>query len=120
LDYDFLRRMVGQWRGYAGNYLGDYYPLTPYTTANDAWIGWQFHRPESDSGMVQVFRRADSVYEAARLKLRGLLPEEHYQLTDIDRPERVVEAAGRELVEEGVRVEASRAPAAVIMTYRRR
>lgn len=120
LDYDFLRRTVSQWRGYAGNYLGDYYPLTPYTTANDAWIGWQFHRPESDSGMVQVFRRTESVYEAARLKLRGLVPEEHYQLIDIDHPERAMEAGGRELMEEGLRVEAPRAPSAMIMTYRRR
>lgn len=40
----------------SANYYGDYYPLTPYSRANDVWIAWQFHRSELDTGMVQAFR----------------------------------------------------------------
>ena len=35
---------------------------------------WQFDVPEKGEGVVQAFRRAESVYEAARFKLRGLDP----------------------------------------------
>jgi alpha-galactosidase len=44
---------MSEWRLYADLYLGDYYPLTPYTTANNAWVAWQFDRPESGRGMAQ-------------------------------------------------------------------
>jgi alpha-galactosidase len=66
-DWAAVRRLVGEWRRIAPYFTGDYYPLTPYTPENDAWIGWQFDRPDLGEGMVEVFRRPDSIYEAARL-----------------------------------------------------
>ena len=38
LDYDMIRRVLGQWRQYAAYYFGDYYPLTP--TASIRRSGW--------------------------------------------------------------------------------
>ena len=67
-----LRRVLGQWRQYAPYYFGDYYPLTPYSLDPKVWIAWQFDCPEQGEGMVQAFRRAESVYESARFTLRGL------------------------------------------------
>ena len=52
------KRAYDEARQVAPFMLGDYYPLTPYSLANDAWIGWQFDRPEEGDGMIQVFRRA--------------------------------------------------------------
>ena len=37
--------------------FGDYYPLTPYSLDNTAWIAWQFDCPEKGEGLVQAFRR---------------------------------------------------------------
>jgi alpha-galactosidase len=119
LDYDFLRKTVGDWRQYAPNYLGDFYPLSPYTTANDAWLAWQFDRPEAGQGVVQVFRRANSIYESARLKLRGLDAKARYAVTDIDHPERAQELTGMELAESGLLVAAPNQPAAIVVMYRK-
>ena len=49
-----------EWRKAADYMLGDYYPLTPYSLAEDGWMAWQFDRPDLGEGMVQAFRRAQS------------------------------------------------------------
>jgi len=72
LDYAAIRRLLSQWRQVAPDYYGDFYPLTPWTRDDTAWMAWQFDRPEAGRGMVQVFRRHNSFYESARFSLRGL------------------------------------------------
>lgn len=119
LDYDFIRKTIGDWRQYAPNYLGDFYPLSPYTTANDAWLAWQFDRPEAGQGVVQVFRRANSIYESARVKLRGLDARARYAVTDLDKPEGTQEFTGAELAERGLLVTTPGQPSALALTYRK-
>ena len=119
LDYDLLRKLTGQWKDLAPNFAGDYYPLSGYSLENDAWMAWQFDRPEQGQGMVQVFRRANSVYRSADLVLRGLDPDARYVVTDLDRPEAPREIVGRELMERGLTVEVSERPGAAIIAYRR-
>jgi len=118
LDYDLLRRLTAQWQKIAPCYSGDFWPLTPYSTENGAWMAWQFDRPDLGEGVVQVFRRAESVYESARLKLRGLDPEARYRVRDLDAP-RGKTVAGRELMDPGLLAEVKDQPGAVIMTYER-
>jgi len=118
LDYEGLRRLIAQWRAIADCYFGDYYALTPYHTENDVWMAWQFDRPDLGRGMVQVFRRADSPYETARFRLRGLDPEARYRVSDLDAPGST-EMAGRDLRERGLEVAIPAKPRAVMMTYQR-
>jgi alpha-galactosidase len=118
LDYNSLRRLCAQWRQVADNYMGDYYPLTPYSLDNDTWAALQFDRPEQGSGMVQVFRRPNSPFETARFQLRGLEPNARYSVTDLDVPGSK-EMTGRELMDEGLPVAIKAKPGAVIITYTR-
>ncbi len=116
-DWDLARKLVGEWRRLAPLMLGDYYPLTPYSLAHDAWIGWQFDRPEEGDGMIQVFRRGDSIYRQADLNLRGLDADKEYVITDVD-TNKVTRAKGRELMEEGLTVEIARKPGASLLAYK--
>ena len=118
LDYDLLRRMIAQWRQVADNYYGDFYPLTRYRTENDVWMAWQFDRPESGEGMVQVFRRPESPVTAADFKLRGLDAAARYSITNLDVPNST-EMTGRELMEKGVHVVLEKQPDSVIISYKR-
>lgn len=118
LDYDMLRRVLGQWRRYAENYFGDYYPLTPYSLDHTAWIAWQFDRPEKGEGLVQAFRRDQSIYESARFKLRGLDPAGRYAVTDLDSGESRT-LVGRELLEHGLAVTIRNQPGDAVLTYAR-
>jgi len=116
LDYDALRRLFSQWRDIAPYYYSDFYPLTAYRLDNTVWMAWQFNRPESGDGIVQVFRRADSPYESARFRLHGLEPAATYALTDLDLNE-PVEMSGSELTEQGLHVCMPNRPEARVITY---
>jgi len=119
LDTALLRRLVDQWRQVAPCYLGDYYPLTRYSLANDVWMALQFDRPDLGEGVVHAFRRAESIYESARLKLRGLDPDAGYMLTDLDKPG-MTEATGRELMDKGLLVVLPDQPGSAVIRYKRR
>ncbi len=118
LDYNLIRRVLGQWRQVAPYCFGDYYPLTPYSLDAAVWIAWQFDRPDLGEGMVQAFRRGESVYETARLRLRGLEPDARYAVTDLDAGA-PVEMTGCELMKGGLPVTIKVRPGAVIITYKR-
>jgi len=97
--------------------LGDYYPLTPYTKADDAWLGWQFHRADLGGGLLQAFRRPESLQESARLTLRGLDPRSRYVVTDVD-DAKPYELSGRELMVKGLLLTLPGKPSARIVIYR--
>lgn len=99
--------------------LADYYPLTPYSLAQDRWITWQFNRPETGEGVVQAFRRPQSVDEVAHFKLRGLDPGESYVFTNLDSGESQA-FTGCELLETGLAVSITSQPGSAVITYRKR
>ena len=68
----------------------------------------------------QAFRRTDSIYESARIKLEGLDAKAQYVVVDIDAPETKKQFIGRELMETGLLVVVADQPGAVIITYKRR
>ncbi|MBI4606205.1 MAG: alpha-galactosidase [Planctomycetes bacterium] len=117
LDYESIRRLDREWRRVAPFYLGDYYPLTPYSSADDAWMAWQFHDPGSDAGVVQAFRRSRSPFFGVQLRLRGLAADAEYELEDMDAPG-TRRAKGRELLEQGLRVAIEERPGARTVLYR--
>lgn len=116
LDYKLLRRLTEQWRRIASYYCGDFYPLTEYSTAKGAWMAWQFDVPEKGQGAVQAFRRAESVYEVGRLRLRGLDPGASYVLTNLDSGESQT-LTGRELLEKGLALAIDEQPGSALITY---
>ena len=118
LDYSVLRRLYRQWQVIADYYSGDYYPLTSYSLENDVWMAWQFDRPDLGEGMVQVFRRAESPYETAHFRLRGLDASATYAVTDLDSPS-PTQMTGQALMEGGLPVSIQTKPAAMIITYKR-
>ena len=117
-DWVKMRRAMDDWRRIIPYFLGDYYPLTPYSLASDVWMAWQFDSPELGEGVVQAFRRAESPYEAARFKLGGLDPDARYTVTDLD-TRSTTEATGRQLVERGLPVTIQERPGSALITYRR-
>ncbi|HEY5912614.1 MAG TPA: alpha-galactosidase [Verrucomicrobiae bacterium] len=117
-DWTLFRRVAEQWRRVAPLYLGDFYPLTPYNLNPALWIAWQFDMPEKGEGMVQAFRRSDSVYESARFKLSGLDPGADYEVSNLDSGEAQT-LSGRELSEKGLPVSVRNKPGDTLLTYTR-
>ncbi len=118
VDWAVMRRRIADWKLVADDFLGDYYPLSPYSLSEHDWIAWQFDRPSAGSGMVQAFRRTQSDEASRRLKLCGLDQEATYELRDLDR-ESPIRATGRVLMSEGLLAELRHRPQALLIKYRR-
>ncbi len=118
-DYSQLLKMFEEWRQIAGDFLGDYYPLTRFSLDREnVWIAWQFDSPQSGRGFVQAFRRGgDQSPESITLKLRGLDPQTNYRITNMDDPQSAVRVRGEELLDKGISITQGKTPAAVLYRY---
>lgn len=116
LDYAGVRKLMGQWKQVSQYMLGDYYPLTPYSTENHVWIAWQFDQPEKGEGMVMAFRRPASFYVSCDFALKGLEPMSRYNVTDLD-TESFQSQVGRDLMEKGLRISIPDKPGSSLIVY---
>ncbi len=119
LDYDLLRKLYRDVRQVQPCYLGDYWPLTPYSRGKDVWAAWQFNRPDTGEGLVQAFRRQESPCEETRYQLRDLESDARYVVTNLDEPAAPQEVAGSRLMQEGLVVTIRDKPGAALFMYRR-
>jgi len=118
IDVNLLRNLMLEYLTVRKYFLGDFYPLTDYSLNPQTWLAWQFDRPDLGGGIVQAFRRSESLFVSAQFKLRGLDPNAAYEITDLDigQPR---EVQGRELVQEGIVVTVNDKPGAVIFQYKK-
>ena len=116
--FEWARKVLGQYLAIRDFFLGDYYPLTGYTRAPDAWMAYQLDRPERGDGAVVVLRRPESPYESARFPLRGLEEGATYAVKDLDAGG-VRRLSGRELAGTGLPVGISSRPGSALLTYSR-
>jgi len=112
------RRMMDDFRRARPLFYGDYYPLTPNSSAGDAWAAFQMHRPDIGEGLVLAFRRQDSPFISAEFRLHGLEPEAMYAVDDADTRE-TRRQRGEELMTRGVRLTMETAPQSRLRFYRR-
>jgi len=99
-------------------YAADYYPLTPWSTDRAAWLAWQFNDTESGRGIVQAFCGDTQGREDFTVRLRGLDAEAYYVIANWDRPE-TLHMTGKDLMESGLPLRATRADAAIVIEYGR-
>ena len=117
-DFDRARTLLNEYRSIRECFYGDYYPLTPYSLAPDAWMAWQFDCPEKGNGMVQAFRRDKNGEPRGTFRMMGLDPNARYETTDLDggTPRTTT---GEELLKHGLPVEIGTQPGAVVIKYRK-
>jgi hypothetical protein len=53
-------KLIDQHKPVRDFFLGDFYPLTEYSTNSTAWLAYQFDRLDLNGGLVQAFRRDKS------------------------------------------------------------
>jgi alpha-galactosidase len=96
-------------------FFGDFYPLTPHSVTDDAWIAYQFHREDLRQGLVHAFRRPKSPIETITLKMRGLSPGVSYEVCFEDSGLKQT-FTGKELGD-GLDVTIKNPPGAALITY---
>ena len=125
---DWLRNATAQLKRARPYYYGDFYPISPCSSASTCpiggqeksaafeWAAWQFNRPESSDGMVEAYRRDKNEEGSKALKLRGLDAAAQYKVNDIDGGETKT-VSGKELMDTGLNVNISHQPGAAIIFY---
>jgi len=118
IDHALLRKTVADFRKVEPCLLGDFYPLTPYSAAEDVWMAWQFDRPDLGGGVIQAFRRDQNESPMQVLRLTGLAPSAKYDITDHDggAPKTM---SGRDLMERGLLVDIKTQPGSAVIFYQR-
>jgi alpha-galactosidase len=115
--YDHARDLLHKYLQVRRFYYGDYYPLTEYSQADDAWMAYQLHLPETDEGLIVVLKRPRSPYSRAIFALQGLQAEHEYELADLDR-EQTETASGAQLTDGGLAVTLKGQPDVAVIRYR--
>jgi alpha-galactosidase len=116
--FDQARAQLKEYRRVHPYFLGDYYPLSQYSQATDAWIAWQFHRSDLNEGMVQAFRRQGSPHQMALYPLHALDREATYSIANLDGGD-AQKASGAKLLDEGLTLNLPDRPSACIVLYRK-
>ena len=110
------RRTVADYKRIRPFFYGDYYPLTSHSTRDDVWMAYQFHRDDLKRGMVLAFRRPESPYLSALLKLGGVEPQARYELTFEDTG--VLQSFTGDALRAGIPLTIDEAPGSLLITYR--
>jgi alpha-galactosidase len=108
---------IAEFRSLRAYLYGDYYPLTEYSTGDDAWAAFQWDRPEEHDGIVLAFRRPMAPQVSIVVKLGGLEPGADYEVSYEDYGVALIKS-GRELAE-GLPLKIPEAPASLLIKYRR-
>jgi alpha-galactosidase len=98
-------------------FLRDFYPLTEYSTDDDAWAAFQWDRPEERDGIILAFRRVSAPGSSIVVRPHGLNPEGDYEFSFEDYGLAVVKS-GRELAD-GLSIKIAEAPGSLLIRYRR-
>ncbi|MEW5901024.1 MAG: alpha-galactosidase [Acidobacteriota bacterium] len=114
---DQAKKMIAEFKKLRPYFYADFYPLTEYSTSDDAWIGYQFNRPEARDGVILAFRRHQSCAASSQVKLRGLRPEGVYEFYFEDYGLKITET-GKKLGGEGIEIKIPEAPGSLLITYR--
>ncbi len=117
-DKDQARRLLDEYRAVRQGFYGDYYPLTDYSVSDDDWMAWQFDKPETGWGMVQVFRRPQCMYVSAQMPLNALQETAAYELTNCNTQEKI-RLTGQELTQKGLMIEMDTCPGSALFTYQK-
>lgn len=78
--FEQAQRLIAEAKTNQPYWYGDFYPLTPAPIAPDAFVAYQFHRPDLNAGLVLAFRRANCQYFGLILGLNGILPDAQYRV----------------------------------------
>ena len=97
---EWLRDRISELLRIRRFFEGDMYMLTPPTYDAVSWCATEWLIPETDEGMIQIFKREFSPYNVASLELKGIDRDATYVFEDIDGGS--FEIDGAELCDEGL------------------
>jgi alpha-galactosidase len=118
-DFDAERghELLAQYHDLKHLLIGAWYPLLPYSRADDNWLAVQFHRPDLDEGMIVAYRRSACPDSRIQVQLHGLDAQANYTLFDTQRKKRI-KRKGSALMND-MEIVLDQQPSSALITYKR-
>jgi alpha-galactosidase len=116
-NVNLAREEIAEFRALRPYLRGDFYPLTDYSTSDEAWAVFQWDRPEERDGIVVAFRRPQALDATIPIKLHELNPDADYEVNFEDYGITLFKT-GRELAA-GTSIKIAEAPGSLLIKYRR-
>lgn len=95
----------------------DYYPLTDYDYSDEAFMSYQFNRPEFNDGIIFAFRRNGSNNKTITVKPKGLKPDSNYDINFEDYGI-ILTKSGKDIMEKGFDIKIPEAPGSLLISYK--
>jgi alpha-galactosidase len=116
---ELLKQGIAEGKRLRKYLLGDFYPLTKPTASAEQWCAYQYHLPESDEGVVFVFRRHQAPFYGLQLSLQDIDSDGNYEVTEARtyNPEKPRRVKGAELQRYGALIEDL--PGSLLIQYRK-
>ena len=114
---NLAREDIAEFRELRPYFRGDFYPLTEYSTSDEAWAAFQWDRPEERDGIILAFRRPQAASASITIGPRELAPDADYEVSFEDYGITLFKS-GQELAE-GISIKVPEAPGSLLIKYRR-
>ncbi len=111
------REDIAEFRSLRPYFRGDFYPLTEYSTSDEAWMAFQWDRPEERDGIILAFRRPLAAAATATISPHELEADADYEVSFEDYGISLFKT-GKELAA-GLSVKIPEAPGSLLIKYRR-
>ncbi len=111
------REAIEEFKNLRPYFYGDFYPLTDYSTSDEAWVAFQWDRPEHGDGIVMAFRRPRAVTSSLTVRLHNLEGAANHEV-HFDDYGITLSRSGRQLTE-GLTIKIPEAPGSLLIRYRR-
>ena len=120
LDYDLMRRNLGEWKRVRRLLTKDFYPLTPWRHEfdRDHWTAFAYDDPDAGESILLAFRMEEAKEDACVFRLPFALSGSRYEVRNEDTGETFVRM-GRELSAEGIGVTLPEPKSSALFTIRR-
>ena len=83
-DFAWAKKITDEYRRIRKYFSLDFYNHASLHFDSSAWVIWQYHDSENDSGIVMAFRRSDSPFDAVNIELKGIDPKGIYIYENLD------------------------------------
>ena len=83
-DFKWAKKITDEYRSIRKYFSMDFYNHGAAVFDETAWAIWQYHAPETQSGIVMAFRRCESPFDRVTIDLKGLLKDRNYQVINLN------------------------------------
>ena len=83
-DFLWAKKVTDEYRRIRKYMSCDFYNHASRVLDDTAWTVWQYHDPETDSGIVMAFRRTNSPFESMTVELKGINKDRVYTAENLN------------------------------------